>query len=342
MAFATASNITSLDAFISSFVAFAVANAGFTNESSITINGGANNLYRISKTVDTIKTYWWFTDDDITSDNVFSATRVLGRMMHVLPTEANMETLGDGQRYPSAMGIWDTSPNYTGSAFFTDGLSVFTLLEVTSGVFAHFSFGHITKASVFDGGAYVVGNNFQAVSGKASWRNIVDGSHNSSSMVFGGRANLGNSTIKAPGYVQFNLGGSDNKDFTKFGGEDHSSDGAEVGASGTIPPNYNSALTVNTSLGWSIWDLMAKNTPSEATFRAPLFPTYIVRNNPANIFQCQIIGHVPNVTGVNMKLLNNKDLVNTDWRVFSLAQKGTDGSSFTPAGEFGIAYREIP
>ncbi len=343
MSFTTQSTIPSLDSFASDLVDFAVTNAGFTDEGSVLVDSGTITMYRISKTTDTIKTYWWFAEDTISS-TTYANSRLQSRMMHVLPTDGNRETLADGQRYTTNMGAFEISPSFTGYSFFTDGIGVFAALEVTSGVFTHINFGNLVKAGSFDGGAYLTANNYQTSFATGLWFDIVDGSHSSSSQVLGGRANLASNSIAGAGYVQYNLGGTDHKDFTKLGGYDHVSDGATVGASGTITPSYigDDLNVLGSTCSWSIWQQLFQETPSTATFRAPLLPVYIVRQNPSDLAQVQMLGHVPNVTAVNMNLLSDKDLVNTDWRVFSLAQKSTDDSVATPAGDYGIAYKEIP
>ena len=55
-----------------------------------------------------------------------------------------------------------------------------------------------------------------------------------------------------------------------------------------------------------------------------------------------MLGHVPNITCVNVSLLAAKALVNTDWRVFPLASKTLDDNVATRSDIWGVAYKEIP
>jgi len=339
MTISTKSTITDLDEFLTDLVAFAVANAGFTDE--LTVPVGSDTLYRISKTTSSIKTYWGLRSM-ATTGSIYSNSGVSARMMIVLPTAANWTTVADGQRYPTRMGVFNIAPTFTGYSFFTDGVSVFAVLEVTSGVFAHFAFGDLTKVGVWDGGAYLMGNNFQVVSG--NWRYLLDSGHNSAPLIFGGRTNLGNSITNGCNYVRYNTGAGDNKDFTKLGGRDHASDGALVGISGSISPNYDSTRYAgNTSVALTdIWKRIQENSPSEATFRAPLLPIILTRQTTGNLANFNILGHVPNITTINVSQLSAKALVNTDWRVFPLASKTLDDTVATPSDMWGVAYKEIP
>lgn len=340
MAISTKSNILSVDEFLTDLVAFAVANAGFTDNG--TDGAGTETLYRISKTTDTVLTYWGLRLNTIVS-TVYSETRVQSRMMLSLPTDANFDTLAEGQRYKTAMGLFDIAPTFTGYSFFTDGTAVFAVLEVTSGVFAHMSFGDITKAGVWSGGAFLTANNYQFVTSTGLWRPIIEGSHNSAPQIFGARQVLGNSDAVGPSYIRYNIGGSDHTDFTKLGGRDHTSDGSLVGASGFMSPNYNTGrLISSTSFVTDLYAQMMLASPSVSTFRAPLFPIIMGVQSFADIGQWHVVGHIPNITCVNIKLLDPKELVNTDWRVFPLAYKGIDSSLATLSDVYGVAYREIP
>lgn len=338
MTISTKSTITDIDEFLTDLVAFAVANAGFTDESTVTIS--SDTLYRISKTTASIKTYWGMRFENVTS-TTYSNDGVSARMMLALPTAANFATVNVGQRYTTRMGTFNVAPTYTGYSFFTDGDSVFAVLEVTSGVFAHFAFGDIAKVGTWDGGAYLMGNSFQIVG--STWRDIIEGSNNSSPTVFGSRAILGNTNAGGANYIRFNTGGADNTDFTKFGGRDHASDGALVGASGTMPPNYNTVRSAGdtSSAVNDIWNRIQLNAPSEATFRSPLLPIFISRQTTGDLGNFNMLGHVPNITTVNVSLLQPKDLINTDWRVFPMSSKTLDDTVATKSDIWGIAYKEI-
>lgn len=159
MAFSTQSSITSENAFLTALVAFAVAEAGFTDHGID--SGGTENLYRISKTVDTVQTWYGFRKEDVGTSAQHSDVAIAGRMMLELPTDTNFDTVNKGQRYKTFMGLYNIAPTWTGYSFFSDGVTVFAVLELTTGVFTHMNFGNVTKTSVWAGGAFLTANNFQ-------------------------------------------------------------------------------------------------------------------------------------------------------------------------------------
>lgn len=338
MAFSTASNILSVDAFLTALVAFAVANAGFTDHG--TDAGGTETLFRISKTVDTVQT-WYGLRNETTLIGNYSALAVAGRMMLELPTDANFTTVDKGQRYPSYMGLFDLAPTYTGYSFFTDGDSVFAILELTSGVFAHMAFGNLTKVGVWAGGAYMMANNFQQ-GGATVWRDLTDGSHSAATMIFSARTASSNQGGGC--YVRYNTGGLDNSDFSQLGAYDNPSDGSLLAASGTIPPNHNSTR-FSTGVGTLFVDMyrsMLDASPSEGTFIAPLLPVMMLRQHSiGNEGAVVPLGHVPNIASINLTQLADKDIVNTDWRVFPLCTQSGDGSTATFTSHYGVAFKEI-
>ena len=340
MAFSTQVSVASEDAFISALVAFAVANAGFTDHGIDT--GGTNDLYRISKTVDTVQTWYGFrkeTDATIS----YAQDRVAGRMMLELPTDANFETLDKGQRFVTVMGLFDIAAPWTGYSFFTDGLSVFAALEVTSGAFTHMAFGNITKAGVWAGGAYLTANNLRVSGGL--WLDIINSSHGAGPMIFGARSNSSNSDATGANYIRFNTGAADNKDFTKFGIRDDGVDGALLGASGTMAPNYNNT-TFESTVSNCVVALnarMADASPSAITFISPLLPINIFRQHSVGAIDKVVpLGSVPNIACINVTQLSAKDLTNTDWRVFPLSSKIDDSSVANFSDVYGVAYKEIP
>lgn len=338
MAFSTASNIVSVDAFLTALVAFAVANAGFTDHG--TDVGGTETLYRMSKTVDTVQTWYGLRKETALTGN-YSALAVSSRMMLELPTDANFTTINKGQHYHSFMGLFDLAPTYTGYSFFTDGVSVFAVLELTSGVFAHMAFGNLTKVGVWVGGAYLMANNFQT-GGITNWLDLTDSSNGAATMIFSARTASPNQGGGC--YVRYDTGGLDQSEFTQLNRADSTVTGSRLAASGTIPPN-NNAITFSSSVGTLYVDMyrpLLDASPSESTFIAPLLPVMLLRQHSiGNEGAVVPLGHVPNIASINLTQLSDKDLVNTDWRVFPMCSQSGDGTVATFSSHYGIALKEI-
>lgn len=338
MAISTASNITSLDAFISALIAFAVAEAGYSDHGSV--SSGGKTLYRISKTVDSLQT-WYGLREETTSQGSHSAARVSGRMMLELPTDGNFTSTTNGQRLQTSMGVFNIAPTYVGYSFFTDGQGVFASLEITSGVFAHMAFGNVTKAGIYDGGAYLTANNFRG--GGGGWLDIKDFSQGDGGMVFGGRENFAQSDQGGGCYIRYNIGGSNDTDFLKLGGSDASN---RLAASGTLPPDYEpdgeAFSSDEDSFHMGMFELMIDASPSEVTFVSPLLPVYMFKQYHIDFLENIVpLGHVPNVASISMKQLADKELVNTDWRVFPLCSQIDQSSTHCFSEHYGIAYKEI-
>ena len=334
MAFTTKANITTTTEFISDLVAFAVANAGYADEGTATADG--ETMYRISKTVDTVKTYWYF-HYMVDADAQVSFEQYRMRMMQVLPTDANKLDTTVGTLTPTNMGLFSKTPTFTGYSFFTDGDNIFATLEVQAGIYCHLSFGHIVKAAAFTGGAYLTANNF---AGNTTWFDIESANNIRGSMIFSARR-LVASTSYGASYIRYSTGSGDWKDYTAF---NFLGAGTLFAASGVMPPtNQTTFIDMTASvLTWGIWqEMMEAASPSTTTLRAPLFPMYIARTVDWTTGDFILLGHVPNVTTVDVSLLQPQELVNTDWRVFPLSTKSTDTSVATPSGRWGVAYREI-
>ena len=152
MAYSGPTAVSSLDNLLQALVNWAVANAGFTDEGNTSPPSGRTTtyMYRISKG----GMYWYFMGDNAT---VGGATDdyIEFRMMTVLPTSANYSNNSYGPAEITRAQLWRTGTGpYTAYNFFTDGVGVHVVLEVTANVFSHFSFGSVSKFGTWTGGQY--------------------------------------------------------------------------------------------------------------------------------------------------------------------------------------------
>ncbi len=338
MAVQTDTNIVSIDALISAFFTFAVANSGFTDEGTvpITLDTISQTLRRISRITNAVTTYWGFVERPMTS--TFADTiKIESRMMRVLPTAANWTTLADGQRIRTQLGLYNFAAPYTGYKFYSDGNNVFAAVEVRVGIYTHFGIGNIDKCGTYDGGEFLQGD-FHEFS--AGFFQPIQISTTITHFLFAPQTN---DSSTSGNYIRFNAGGNDELDFYKLGREDNSSN---VSGSATISPPSTTGSTgtgsvTSTTARFDPFGRVIDNSPSTATLVAPIMPCYITRVDSTLVKQ-RIIGQVPNIGGISIGNLNAKDIVNTDWDVYPRCQKTGDNTVATISDDWGIAYKAIP
>jgi len=339
MAKQTATNLTSIDAIISAFVTFAAANAGFTNNGTVVI--GSDTLYRLSRTTATITTHWGFRNETIVQTSR-SDNGITSRMMTVLPTAANWDTVSLGQRKKSRTGFFDLIPNYPSYTFYADGTNAYAVIEVRTNLFTYLCIGNITKIGTFTGGAFLQAtDDLQSVGVWEGYQQVGGNSPRNNNALFSTRGVT--SAFLYANYVRHHTTGG-TLDFMRFGGQD--SLGDQNFGCGSLPPmagsigNFVSIVDVN-DCQLNYWARPFHAAPSPTTLRSPIFVPYVFRQDSATL-RARCIGFVENFGAVNMSSLNPKDLVNTDWRVFPLGQKSGDNTVGPVTGIYGYAFKEIP
>jgi len=342
MAVATDTNIVSIDALLSAFITFAVANAGFADEGTVPITLNApETLRKISRTTNTVTTYWGFVSNSIAADTSYDKEKAECRMMLVNPTAANWATLDDGQRWFTYSGFWGYAPPYTGYKFYSDGTNVFAAIEVRVGIFTHFAIGNLEKCGTYDGGEFLQGDRHN---GSGSTFTSLNAGVSGNSLVFSPEASTSIGASAGGNYVRFNAGGNDHLDFFRMGSRDNADN---VSGSGSLAPGYTVSRTGNgqvltsaTTSRLDIFGSIVRFSPSSTTNVAPIMPIYVTRAD-AILEKQRIIGFVPNIGCVSIANLNAKDIVNTDWEVYPKCKKTGDNTS-TTSDFWGIAYKAIP
>lgn len=339
MATQSDTNIASIDALLSAFITFAVANAGFTNNGTDTVDG--ETLYKISRTKDTVLTYWGFVYAPVvasTEENELADCR----MMLSNPTAANWDTVADGQRLKTKLGFYEYAAPYTGYKFYSDGTNVFAAIEVRTGIFTHLAIGNLTKCGTYAGSEFLQADYHPRSSGQfTTFRQSGFGGVQNEHYVFSPRR----SHTRSKNYVRYNVGGGNNTDFFSMGRNDNADN--LFSGSGTIAPTtiigeYSLVALSGSNLDAiaPYWDDVIDNSPSNATGLAPLMPVYVTRAESA-LLQQRIIGYVPNIAAVSVQDLTPGELVNTDWEVYPITQKAGDITQNTISDSWGIAYRVI-
>ncbi len=312
------------DDFITQLCAFAVANAGFADQGTVTSSSGSGSrtVRRISK-----GGIWW-------SFARFTDSKGLAGWMGYSGIGAG-DTLAnprsdDKQARPMYFGTWDFTGPYVGHYFFTEGTCVHAVVEIASGVYNHISFGSVTKFGTWSGGwaggEYLTGGYYQVNKPSGVWddafssyhpRPFNDGSHASIS-VAASAIRVANTPAGA--------------DFNRLDSVPSSSHGMFVGD--TNPTHYGVC---------SLYARLLRDAPNETTNRTPIFPGLLrLRDSASGLYH--LAGSIPNV-GI-MKFtpdMNPKDIVNTDWQVFPLTMRtGGNTTLASSSFEYALAYRRIP
>lgn len=328
MPFTTSTNVSSLDSFLSDFVTYCVANAGFTDIGNTAIGG--DTLYRMSRTRDSLTTYWGFRNQVETSTSQSNITARC-RLMHLSPDASNFDDGTSGSEHHTRMGVFDFAGPYTRYYFFTDVDSVFGVLEVRPGIYTHIAVGNMSKIGTWNGGEYLTANNFQRATG--IWR-APDSSTGPN--IFTARTNLpANGTIGIS-YFRVDNAGSVN-DFQGMG----TNTNGRAGSGNMAPSNLTglSAQDISVNFGHSLIQLA---TPNTFNLRSPIMPVFLFRESATVATRVHTYGQVPNIGYLNMQNISPAALIDGNWRIIPLGQKTGDNTQATVSGIYGVAYREIP
>lgn len=289
MAYDTGS-ATTVDALMDAVVAFAVAQAAMTQTVSrvedFDAGAGVDNydVVCLSKG----GSHWWLRWK---SNTVFGmpATSSAGATW----TTITGRPLNDCQWFP----IFEPFTSYH---LFSDGTCVHVFVEMSNGSYSAMSFGDMTKWGTWTGGAYF-DTSFTSTA-STQLNQPAAGTH---SWLFDGR-----SGSSAPGYglvrVQFN-----DKEFARVG----------VSNGGAAVVTYNRVFATGFAQG--VYDEFIANSPNAINNRSAGVPVMLFLNDDiaggTNLLTP--LGFVPGIRLINIKNLNPKDLVNTDWMVFPMQSK---------------------
>lgn len=300
---------SSLEDAVSQLVAFAVANAGFTNQGTTVV--GSVTHYRISKG----GIYWTLWGELVSGWN-----RIRGRMSYsiasgVAPTSSN------GQYDATSMSAWAFPGPYPTLYLYTEGTCVFMVLEITNGIFNHFAIGNITKTETFTGGEFVSGGHYEYRTPSLTY--VLSNAY--TGPPFAGSTG-GHYRTTALAYVRtIRAGGSVNGNYTDF---------APFGR------NIDNQLARGCGLN-SIQTPLMEDSPNEATMRTPLYPNYVHIWDPVTRLY-YASGYVPGMRLVPMKAVDPGEIIFTDWQVFPFTQKEGDGRACPVSGNWGLAYQRVP
>lgn len=315
MAF-TQTTASSIEDVISQICAYAVANAGYTDCGMVTIGG--NSVYSISKG----SIYYSFR-----RDYVNPMYDILCRMSYSISGTAE-PTKSNGQWDWTRTSLYGFQGPYPNLYIFTEGTCVHAVLELTTGVFTHISFGQITKTETFTGGEYISGMYQHARSGTPTLYNF---NGPGSSPLFSGDGNTGTSfggRSPTGGCIRDLAGGalnSSSADFCIIGGGNN---------------NATGKAACGSTIG-GLTEKIFQDAPNVATLRSIILPMYITLRDTVSGLK-RFSGYVPNIRLVPMTYLDPGETILNDWQVFPFVAKESDGYNYPASGKWGLAYRKVP
>lgn len=331
---------TTLDGLLQDVVAFAVANAGFTEMTKITTGlpaGNTTDMYILEKN----GIYWYFIGMQRADADFGTYGEIDCRMMLTMPTVANMETQTDGAYRKSRVALLNRpSGPYTNYWLYSaTGDSVSLALEITPGIFTHMSFGTVNKFGTWTGGEFLTGEMFYmtaAYSAASGFQDYwaVPGGYGQMSFCTGYHYSY--STLGFFGYVYHPVNSyGDHRDFAAIAG----------GAISSSAPWFNQRARfqgcyTDASAGDSLIQVLMQRSPNAFNERTALFPTYLTLYD--EVSQRYILaGHVEGVRHARIDLLTPKETIEVEWDVYPHSQKTGDQLVAPISGNFGLAYRRV-
>lgn len=328
------------DDVIQQFIAFAVANAGFTDAGSTLVPGATSSglsngrtIYRCSKGGLT----WGFSRSragtNIRPD--FGFYIILSFNASLDRPEADVVNTPST---PFRVSCWDFAGPYSNVYMYTDGTAVHCAIELASGIFTHFSIGSITKTETFTGGEYVAGIGGSRQTGDPLLYNNLNSSYmcpyfpgvRLQSAPAGGsyhsNANF-YASIRAVPLSGTNTGYSR---FAHFSRDSNNNNASGEGINGMSEQWQHESYHGSTN-GLKV------NTENQ---RTPLWPNIIRLDHQTNNLW-RMSGHIPSMRFCYIDFLNPGDIILNDWQVFPYTQKNGDRVQCPNSGGYGVAYKRV-
>lgn len=309
---------SSLPDVISQICAFAIANAGFADVGNDTFDG--KTYHRISKN----GIIWTFFDEYSGGKH-----RINFRMSYSVATGFAPTNL-NGQWDWTTMSAWGFPGPFPNLYIFSQGNAVHAVLELTTGIFNHISFGNITKTDTFIGGEYCASQYYERQyydGGILSNRYYWDDAYGSTMFSGGWHTRPYTSrlsyirSVRAAAASPYADGTEkyDERDFAAFSYNRNDQHAVGVGVNGFA-------------------DYLMRDSPNAATLRTALFPAYInIRDPVSGLYRSS--GYVEGIRLVDMKYLDPGEIVMNDWQVFPFIAEEGLGVSCPVTGTWGWAYK---
>jgi hypothetical protein len=296
---------------IAALQAFAIANAGFTAGTSWTTTNGANKYYS-STIVKNGVNYGFAVTDPANSDKSYFW---MNTFVGAPNTTVSANSSSQPNAAPRDLRIGNLAGPFVGHHFFTDGVAVHAAIEIVTGVFVHINFGEISKIGAWAGGQFITGGpdvngNITLSDYFASWGSMPFNTNNYSDNNYADSGVAGH--VRVP----------------------------TLGPTATISRRYTSTVVINSAMAGGVGRVLLDWNPNMANGRAVLVPIHFHQTSNGGSGPWLHLGFVTNARFVNIKNLNPKDIVNTDWMVFPVSQKNGPASVYANSGNYGLAYKK--
>lgn len=329
MAFETGT-ATNLDDLFTKMVAFAVANASFTEITKITGTGEQSDMYILQKG----SIFWWFLGGSYTVTGYGTNGLINMRMMNITPTLGNRTNTSYAQQYDTRAQLWNRyNGPFTNYWFYSNGESVQVVLEVTPSVFTHWSFGVMDKFGTWTGGEFLVGSYLHYSGGWDVGDSEWNGSISSNGSVPFNQGDISASGSKGTGFVYFPQAATgDYQDWAPIGSTTTANQRAYFTCPYVIPMSTTYIMRKLTTI-------LLYCSPNAFNGRAGLFPTYCFLLQASTSTRAAMLGHVENVKVLNMENIDPKETVELEWDVYPIFQKAGDLSVAAVTGNVALAYK---
>ena len=327
---------SNLNSFFTSLRTFAASN-GFTNNGTRTVNTD-KTLHTVSKG----GIYWNFEETLLlaAAGNIKNAYYSRMRMTYDLPAaeDAFTQTSHNGQPRFTAFGAYSSAGPYTKYYFFSHSDCIHAVLEIFPNVFSHLSFGVMTKYGTWTGGEYLTAsscrrqdtsapyeyqyqvqnsNSFPFPYNGGSSHNAVNTGGVSSGFNLSCRSMIRNVTVGTPSSLDFATAGEilNQQQSRFFGVFDEAS---------TSPEPYTFVIT------------HGANSFNQRASSYPMYAQLQDISTTSHLFR--FAGILPGVRMISTKNIVPKEIVDTNWQVFSASQKDGDDQISGLSGSIGITY----
>lgn len=242
----------------------------------------------------------------------------------VLNTATSITGTGNEREQPGAAAVTMLINPIVGPHisyhFFCDGTVCNAVAEVATNVFSHVNFGFVTKNGSWTGGAFVSGTN-TTTSGAVGAKGVLSGYN------------------VIPFHTTSIGAGS-----TLPGNKPHirSSITAVNGISG-FGTDLTGSASVSYNKGWfseAGGRSLVLSNPNIFNGRSVIVPITMIQSSAGSSGPYYQLGHVPNAGIINIANIEPKSIVNTDWMVFPIGQKGTAETAYIASSNYAMAYKQ--
>lgn len=324
---------------------FVVANAGFTDGGTVTIDG------RTVHSVQKGGVWWNFSETYNAPVTILGIVRnryiTFCRMTYSQPTTVFSDTVPIGQRTSTGFTSYGNNGPFTGHTFYTDGTAVHVVLEIFPNVFNHLSFGGISKQGTWVGGEYLsAGISVSIRTSGYFYENVINSQHLFADFTGVGPAfNVTGLNSNMRSYVRYVKTGNNLDDFAPLGAEHDSSiltTFEQQHALMSGPHFYNFPITTGRP---GLLHEVLSTSPNTFNQRVPLLPNYLrlrIRNTSTSPHQYFYAGTTDMIRITNIGNLTPGDIVNTDWQVWPIHQISGDAFNAPVTLTMAIAIQRIP